>query len=153
MDDLISTVNYIVNQSVELKNKYTHTSSAKVEFCCIFCQNEKEYKQFTDSIKILGRVVERTESGFTYLLDKPLTTVAGPLRLIKIRKQDNERTERGDADFNTNYRELKEFHKGDSKFELIKRESFEMLRLTDPKFDVMVCFSNIPKSNILGVKL
>ncbi len=153
MDNLISTIHYIISNSVELKNKYTNTSSARIEFACIFCQNEEEYKQFTHSINTLGKIVERTESGYTYLLHKPFTTVVGPLRLIKIRKQDDQRVERGDANFNTNYTEMKKLYEGNSKFELIKRESFEMLRLTDPKFDVMVCFSNIPKSKVLGIEL
>ena len=153
MDNLISTINYIVSRSAELKNKFTDASSAPVEFACIFCQNEKEYKEFTNSIEKFGKIVERTQSGFTYLLDKPITTVAGPLRLVKIRKPNPNRPERGDADFNTNYASFKTKYQNDSRFELVKRETFEYLRLSDPSFDVMACFSNIPKSKDLGTML
>ncbi len=153
MNNLITTINYIVSRSTELKNRYTDASLVPVEFVCIFCQNEGEYTQFTNSIETLGKVVERTKSGFTYFLDKPITTVAGPLRLVKIRKPDHQRTERGDADFNTDYKNFKKMYGGDPKFELIRRETFEMLRLSDPEFDVMACFSNTPKSKILGIKL
>ncbi len=153
MDNLISTINYIVNCSAELKNKFTDASSAPVEFACIFCQNEEEYKQFTDSIEKLGKIAERTNSGFTYLLDKPTQTIAGPLRLVKIRKPDIQRTERGDADFNTDYKNFKNTYQKNSGFELVKRETFEMLRLSNSKFDVMACFSSVPMSKDLVIKL
>ncbi len=152
MNNFITTIKYIVSRSTELKNKYTYVTSVPVEFSCIFCQDEEDYKQFTKSIETLGDVVERTQSGFTYLLDKPIETGAGPLRLIKIRKPDPKRLERGDADFNTDYKSFKEVYGGDPKFEFIKRETFEMLRLSDPEFDVMACFSSIPKSKELGIR-
>ena len=153
MSNLISTISYIVSRSMEMKNKCTNASSAPVEFSCIFCQNEEEYKQFTHSIESLGKIVERTQSGFTYFLDKPIRTVAGPLRLVKIRKPDIRRTERGDADFNTDYKNFKKKYQSNSGFELVKRESFEMFRLSNPNFDVMACFSNVSKSKILGITL
>lgn len=153
LNNLTKTINYIVNRSTELKNRFTDESSAPVEFACIFCQKEKEYKGFTNSIESLGKIVERTPSGFTYLLNKHIKTVAGPLRLIKIRKPDPKRPERGDADFNTDYKNFKKKYQGSPGFELIKRETFEMLRLSDPNFDVMACFSSIPKSKELALKL
>src|SRR3989344_4559003 len=116
MKNLISTINYIVNHSTELKNKFTNASSARIEFACIFCQGEKEYKEFTSSIEKIGKIVERTLSGFTYLLDESLITTAGPLRFVKIRKPDFRR-ERGDADFNTDYKEFKNRYQKDPRFE------------------------------------
>jgi len=153
MKNLIKTVTYIVNRSTELKNKFTDELLAPVEFVCIFCQNEKEYKQFTSSVEILGKIVETTQSGFTYLLDKPINTISGSLRLVKIRKQNIQHTKRGDADFNTNYTNFKKKYQNNSRFKLVKRETFEMLRLSDLNFDIMTCFSNIPKSKNLGIKL
>jgi len=153
MKKLITTINYIVSHSTKLKDRYTSASTASIEFACIFCQNEEEYKEFTKSIETLGKIIEKTQSGFTYLLDKPLETTAGPLRLVKIRKPDLDRPERGDADFNTDYKNFKDRHQRNPRFELVKRETFEMLRLSSPKFDVMACFSDIPKSKDLGIKL
>ena len=153
MEKITEIVNYIVGHSSELKNKFTNAHSAPVEFACVFCQNEEEYKLFTHWIEALGKVVERTQSGFTYFLDKPIGTVAGPLRLVKIRKSEIQRPERGDADFNTDYKNFKKRYQENGMFELIKRGTFEMLRLSNPNFDVMTCFSSIPKSKDLGVKL
>lgn len=153
MKKLINIINYISNLSTELKNKHTDEYDAPIEFVCIFCQNDKEFEVYTKSIEKIGKIVERTQSGFSYQLDKPIRTIAGPLRLVKIRKPDPNRPERGDADFNTDYQNFKKHHEGDPKFEFIKREKFEMLRLSHPEFDVMACFSNIPKSKVLGIKL
>lgn len=153
MNDLIKIVQYIVSRSSELKNKFTDASSAPVEFACIFCQDDKEYKQFTSSIEISGKIAETTQSGFTYLLNKSIETTAGPLRLVKIRKPDAKHSARGDADFNTDYENFKKKYQKSPKFELIKREAFEMLRLSDLNFDAMACFSNIPKSKVLGIEL
>jgi hypothetical protein len=153
MNNLIKTVQYIVSRSTELKDKHTNDKKAPVEFACIFCRNQKEYKKFTEAIKTSGKIIQETPSGFTYLLDKPIGTVAGPLRLVKIRKPDPQRRERGDADFNTNFNSFKKKYNNDPKFELIRRKTFEMLRLSDPAFDVMACFSNVPMSKDLGISL
>ncbi len=150
MVDISNTINYIVNRSVQLKNKFTDATSAPIEFACIFCQNKKEYSEFTKEIEGLGKIVEETPTGLTYLLTDPIETIAGHLRLVKIRKPDF-RKERGDADFNTEYRKLKEKYINDQRFELVTYENFEMLRLSDPSFDVMTCFSNIPKSKNLAI--
>jgi|GEM_PF-1850186 len=66
---------------------------------------------------------------------------------------DPNRPERGDADFNTDYKKFKDKYGKDPRFELVKRESFEMLRLSNPNLDVMACFSNIPKSKGLDIEL
>ncbi|MCX6706422.1 MAG: hypothetical protein NTV24_04995, partial [Candidatus Woesebacteria bacterium] len=59
----------------------------------------------------------------------------------------------GDADFNTPYLMFKEKYKNDPRFELIKKDSFEMLRLSDPEFDVMSCFSSVSMSKDLEINL
>ena len=152
MNDLISLVNYLVDKSILMKNKYTNVKDAPIEFACIFCRGESEYKKFTTEIQSLGKVVQDTPTGFTYLLNKPLETKAGPLRLVKIRKPDPQRKERGDTDFNTNFQEFKKKYSDEPNFELIERADFEMLRLSASDNDVMVCFSSTPLSKVLGIK-
>ena len=149
---LVDTITYVVRRSVELKNAHTDETAVPVEFACIFCHSEEEYQEFTHIIQTLGKIVERTQSGYTYLLNEPIITMAGPLRLGKIRKPDSKIVKRGDADFNTDYKSFKKEYEGNPKFELIRRVSFEMLRLSDPEFDAMACFSSIPKSKELGIQ-
>lgn len=135
---------YIVTRSVELKNKYTDEINAKVEFGDIFSRDDDEYQQLTEIINTIGKVVYPGLTGNIYSIKKPIKTIAGNLYLVKIRKPDDKVRLRGDADFDTNYPKLKKKYQNQSNFELIVREKFEMLRLSDPDFDVMTCFSNIP---------
>jgi len=146
-------VNYIVNKGLKLKNKFTDAKNVPVEFACIFCQSEDEYQNLDHLVGERGDAVQETSSGKVYLLDQSIQTKAGPLKLLKVRKPDPVRKERGDADFNTSYVAFKEKYGSNPKFELIKRDTFEMLRLSDPKFDVMACFSSIPLSKDLGIKI
>lgn len=153
MADIEATTKEIVRKSVGLKDKFTGQVNAPVEFASIFCQSDKEYKSFDSQTKAMGRVVEDTPTGFTYLLRKPIKTTAGPLYFLKIRKPDPARPERGDADFDTNYSEFKKKYGNNPKFELIKRDNFEMLRLSDSNYDVMSCFSNLPKRKVLRIDI
>jgi len=151
--NLEEIVSYIVNKSLDLKNKYTDEKTAPVEFACIFCQRDNEYQNLDRFVSELGSVVQETPNGKTYFLNKAIQTEAGPLRLLKVRKPDPTRKERGDADFNTSYLSFKGKYINNPRFELIKRDSFEMFRLSDPEFDVMSCFSSIPMSKDLGIDL
>ena len=149
--DFTGVVNYIVDESIKLKSQYTTEIDVPIEFACIFSQNSKEYQEFSETVKKLGKVVQDTPTGYTYKLNIPIKTNAGILKLIKIRKPDPLRKERGDADFNTNYSEFKKKYQNKPQFELIDRGNFEMLRLSDPKFDTMACFSSIPLSQSLNL--
>lgn len=151
--DLKETVGYIAEKSRELKDKYTNEPNAPIEFACIFCQNDAEYEEYSRQIKPLGKSVQDTSTGYTYLLEEPVKTKSGPLRLVKVRKPDPQRKEKGDADFNTDYRKLKETYLGKPNFELIVQGDFEMMRIFDTDFDVMTCFYNTPLSKILGISL
>lgn len=152
MKSLISIVEYLVDESILLKDKYTDASNSSIEFACIFSQSGEEYGMLAKEAQSLGKVVQDTPTGFTYLLNQPIETKVGLLRLVKVRKPDFKRKERGDTDFNTNYPEFKRKYCNKPNFELIERADFEMLRLSDPDHRVMVCFSNIPLSQTLGIK-
>ena len=152
MNDLISIVNCLVDKSILLKDKYTDANDSPIEFACIFCQSDEEYEKLTTKIKALGKIAQKTNTGFTYLLKQPLETRAGFLSLVKVRKPDPLRKERGDTDFNTNYPEFKKKYGNRPNFELIERADFEMLRLSAPNNDVMVCFSSTPLSKVLSIK-
>jgi hypothetical protein len=149
--EFYKVVNYIVDESIKLKNKYTSEINVPIEFACIFSKDDNEYRDFTETIIEIGKVVQDTPTGSTYLLINPIETQAGILKLVKIRKPDPSRKERGDTDFNTNYSVFKKKYQDNPLFELIKRDDFEMLRLSDPKFDIMVCFSSIPLSKSLNI--
>ncbi len=137
-------VQKIVKKAVDLKNKHTSEKEAKVNYACIFCQNEGQYDKFLIIMKSTGKLIKETPTGPLFHI-YPLNTVAGKLQLLKIRKPDATRPELGDADFTVkNYSEFKKKYILKTGFKLIPRENFEMIELIDPEFNVRPYFSNPP---------
>lgn len=144
--DLEKVIRDIVSEAVKLKNKYTDQADANVEFVDIFSKDKIEYLQLEKIIAKVGDLAHSTPTGDICRLKEPLETTAGKLYLVKVRKPDEKLKFRGDADFNTDYDKLKQKYKNSQHFEVIIRKKFEMLRLSDPEFGVMACFSNVPVS-------
>ncbi|MCH8821864.1 hypothetical protein IID23_05100 [Patescibacteria group bacterium] len=152
MITLQRTVDYIVNETIQLKNKYTDEISAPIDWVAVFAQNGQEYESFLKETRSMGKIVKDTSTGPIFKLDSPIKTKAGELFIIKIRKPDKTRPQRGDADFRIdNYKEFKEKYFSDKHFSLIERKDYQMLELKDSDFDVLVYFSNPPISKVLGL--
>ncbi len=134
----------IVSQASELKNKHTDQANAHVHYCCIFTQSDEEFEALLGEVSEIGKMLKDTPTGPMFQIE--LTeTIAGSLRILKIRKPDPTRPERGDADFAvSNYPKFKEKYLGQPGFKLIEREDFEMIELMDPDYDVRAYFSNPP---------
>ncbi len=142
----------IVEQACILKNKYTNEKDALVNYACIFCQSKREFKQLLKLAEKLGHVVKQTPTGPLFHI-KPLKTIAGDLRLLKIRKPDPTRPEEGDADFTVvEYERFKKKHLKFSNFKLIKRPNLEMIELVDKEFNVRAYFSHPPVIKLLGIR-
>ncbi|MBI5635563.1 hypothetical protein HY993_01220 [Candidatus Micrarchaeota archaeon] len=79
--------------------------------------------------------------------------MSGPFKILKIRKPDKTRPERGDADFNiANYEDFKKKYLPLEGFKLIVREDHKMIELTEEGADVRVYFSNPHIDKVLGIK-
>lgn len=149
--DFKEFIKNIVARANGLKNKYTGEKNAPVNYSAIFCQNETEYKNFYKSASQIGKVVLNTQTGDLFKI-RPIETDAGRLQLLKIRKPDATRPERGDADFTIeDYLNFKAKYLRKSVFKLIKRENFEMIELMDAEFNVRTYFSNPPVTKQLGI--
>jgi hypothetical protein len=136
-------VQEILMQAMALKDKCTKERGATVAWICIFSQNDKEYEELLTEAKKLGNIFETDLNGTKLLLNKP--PAGSNARILKIRKPDSEKPERGDVDFTvSDYANFKKEHEGKENFRLIKRENFEMLELTEPGANVRVYFSNPP---------
>ena len=99
----------------------------------------------------LGSVVQETAMGPVFLIPA-LITVAGILRLLKIRRPDPKRPERGDADFTiVNYNLFKNKYLGKPGFSIIKRAEMEMIELNDQSYDVLAYYSYPTLLNILKI--
>ena len=141
MEELIQK---IVKQSKELKDKYVNEYNATLSYCCIFSQTDEQYNEFENQTIKTGRLLAKTKTGNLYQIN-PMETVAGTLKILKIRKPDVTRKELGDCDFKLdNYSNFKEKFLSKEKFKLIERENFEMIELMDNEFNVRVYFSNPP---------
>ena len=145
---------YSISKALELNQIYLPCEIVKINYSAIFCQNDAEYEQFNKEASRVGAVIEDTSTGPLYKFHKPFQTVAGPLWLLKVRKPDLTRPQRGDADFTLqDYNFIKEKYSGNKEhFRVLDRGNFEMIELRDPKFDVLSYFSNIPLTIQLSIE-
>lgn len=139
--NLIALVQRIVVEAKRLSDQYTKEDTAPVNYACVFSQSEEEYASLVAAAQELGTIAQDTKMGPVFHVS-PISTSAGELRLLKIRRPDVNRPERGDADFTvSNYSRFKEDHVGKSGFRLIEREDMEMMELQDPAFHALAYFS------------
>jgi len=151
-EKLKEMIKEIVRQACDLKDKHTEEKDAPVNYVTIFSQDQKEFELLISQAKQKGKIELETSTGPLFQIT-PLNTVAGPLKLLKIRLPDKTRPERGDADFTVaNYPEFKKIYLAKDGFKLIKREKFEMIELMDSKFNVRAYFSHPPLDQQLNIK-
>lgn len=148
-EELKTLIQTIVTEASKLRDARTTEHGAPVNYACVFSQSEQEYKTLLAVAGQLGRVAQEAAMGPVFYTE-PMNTVAGSLRLVKIRKPDPKRTERGDADFTvTDYPTFKKIYLQKPGFKLIEREDFEMIELADPAFNALAYFSNPPLGKVL----
>jgi hypothetical protein len=149
--ELEALVRNIVKLSKELKDKYTKAASAPVNYACVFSHSKVEYDGLIEAAGKIGKVIDNTSTGPVFLI-KPIETVAGRLKLLKIRIPDPTRPERGDADFTVpDYDAFKASCLKASNFKLIKRKKSEMIELMELGSSVRAYFSKPPLDRQLGI--
>jgi len=148
--ELENLVQTIVAEASKLRDARTAANGTPVNYACVFSQSEQEYDSLVEVAKQLGKVAQETEMGPVFHI-KPLDTIAGTLRLLKIRKFDSKRKERGDADFTVaDYQIFKKTYLDKPGFKLIERPNMEMIELADPTFEALAYFSNPPLGKVLN---
>ncbi len=151
ISELKEMVVSIVENAAKLKNKHTSEHNAPVNYACIFCQSETEYKELIQLTKEFGEVIKDTPTGPLFKIP-PLPTVSGNLQLLKIRIPDDKHPDLGDADFTvSDYVAFKKQHLNKEGFDILVRPDIEMLELMDPAFNVRAYFSNPPLDKTLGL--
>ncbi len=145
-EQLEEIVIYIVNQGLKAIRENTDEQNLPVDYIGIFAKDDKEYEVMDNVLKTIGKPGDKTAtaSGSTYLLDEPIQTPAGPLKVLKARKSDPTRPQRGAPDFRVaNYAEFKEKNlRRKSNFSLMLRKDYEMMELKGE--DVLVYFPSKP---------
>lgn len=150
-EDVTKIIDYIIGECVALKNKYVQERDLKADYICIFSHSQEEYNELLKYAQLIGRVADETPTGSVFAFNAPPETIAGRPKMLKIRKPDEKRPQRGDVDFNTDYGAFKKRYLDGKRFTLIKRENFEMIELKDDTYNVLVYFSSIPLSKQLGI--
>ncbi|MDP3988234.1 MAG: hypothetical protein Q8P80_03765 [Candidatus Levybacteria bacterium] len=150
-EEIFKIIKYIISECNRLKNKYVDEKNLEVDYVCIFSQNKSEFNQLHKAAESLGKIVDETPMGPVFAFSSQPKTIAGSPKLLKIRKPDATRTQRGDVDFNTDYPSFKSKYLDNKAFTLIMRENFEMIELKDNSFDVLVYFSSTSLSKQLGI--
>ena len=150
-DELETLIREIVADARRLNATHISQPDAPVNYACVFAQSPDEYDKLVAAAAKLGAVVHDTATGPVFQI-APLSTNAGPLRLLKIRRPDPKRPQRGDADFTVfDYDGFKKTNLGKPGFSLIQREQMEMLELEDPAFDVLAYYSDPTLAEVLNL--
>jgi len=153
VDELKTLAREIVAESRRLSAAHTSEQQAPVNYACVFTQSTAEYEEMVKVARQLGPVARETPTGPVFYI-APLSTVAGTLRLLKIRRPDPKRRERGDADFTVaDYELFKNTHLGKPGFSLIKRTGMEMIELIDPSYNVIAYYSHPTLADVLKLNI
>jgi len=140
--DLEKIIHYIVEQGLAAVAADTAETDVIIDYLSIFARDDKEFKDLAVVVKTLGTVGDEAmnKTGITVILRQPISTVAGELKVLKIRKPDATRPQRGAPDFRVNnYSAFKEkYLQSSGNFTLMIRKDYEMIELKG--VDVLVYF-------------
>jgi hypothetical protein len=151
--DIKTLILYIARYAYSIKNKLFSDIKGSIDYVALFSQDYETYQKLDAEVSKLGKIVEATETGKTYLLFDPL-----PLgdnndmaRFIKVRLPETGKDQIGDVDFRLDDYELaKPFLLSLPGTQLIKRNYYEMIELRDHNYNILVYFSHPSLSESLG---
>jgi len=131
--ELEKIVIYLIDQGLSALSSCTDEKNATIDYVAIFSRNENEFRDLLQVAETMGKEVDKetARTGKTFLLDKPLNTSASILSLVKIRKPDNTRPQRGAPDFKIqNYQQFKDkYIRSSGKFTLMLKKDYEMIEV------------------------
>lgn len=143
---------YIIKQGLTTITSSTSETQPKVDFVNIFSRDEAEFDELLTCLKDIAEpTTTHTEgTGITFHFSDPLSTNAGPLQWVRLRKPDPRRPQRGGLDFMVeNYEAFKTecFSKNSGDYGLIIRTGFELVEIKG--IDVLVYVPNITMSEMM----
>ncbi len=152
MENITKIVLEIVESANVLIQQYIPEELA-LDYVDIFPTSEKEGIELINELEKAGKKICRSHIGQVYLLDTPIKTQYGLLKLVRVRAYDKERNQRGAPDFKVkNYDQFKAKCRGKDYFNLIDRTDYEMLELNIEGSNVLVYFPSELLSDSLGLK-
>lgn len=122
-----------------------------LDYVDIFPESEEERITLQEELKKLGSEICKSKTGPTYLLAKPIFTIFGNLKLVRVRIYDKHKKQKGAPDFKVkNYKKFKEKYLKKQCFYLIERPKYEMIELNIKNSNVLIYFPNETLSESLG---
>jgi hypothetical protein len=153
LEDLIEITKNIISDAKKLSSLHTDQGNAPVNYACIFTQSQSEYNDLLKLAHQLGSIAEETRMGPVFKI-QTIPTEAGPLQILKIRRPDPKRPERGDVDFTvSDYPTFKDKYLNKPGFNIIERENMEMIELIDPSFNVIAYYSYPTLAEVFNIQL
>src|SRR5437764_807215 len=89
IEELKRLAQEIVSAARQLSAKHTDQGGAPVNYACIFTQSDAEFDEMLNLAGRLGNVVQETSMGPVFQI-APISTDAGDLSILKIRRPDFE---------------------------------------------------------------
>jgi molecular chaperone GrpE len=141
MRNLKNEIEYIVQKTKELNNKYIDYKDLSLDYVALFTKDSKEFDHLVDEANKKGSLVKEEENAVFYVLNDN-----NHIPLLKISKPRADRTDyRGYADYKAE--NFTEFEKNISNLENINRIDLDnrlyMYELKDKDFDVLIYYPNI----------
>lgn len=145
-EELEKLINSIVEKGIEAVEKNGIETDYQIDYVAIFAKDEKEFEEIDTILQTLATRDEKSglaSTGNTYRFSSFPETKAGLLQVVKIRKPDEARPQRGAPDFRVaQYRDFKNrYLSNNNNMTLMIRKDFEMIELKGK--DVLVYFPSI----------
>lgn len=151
-EKLQEIVNYIASQGLKAIKDNTDNEPSDLDYLAIFSKAENEYKDLDSFLDPLGQEIDKevSKTGRTFKLFEPLMTPVGLINLLKVRRPDPTRPQRGAPDFRVpNYNQFKEKYLiNGGNMTLMIRSAYEMIEIKGA--DVLVYIPNHPLSERLS---
>ncbi len=150
-EQLIEKIKDIQKGITKVKDKYVSEGNLVLDYITIFSQSKSEFDDLIKSANEIGEKIDE-HNGPIFKLKKYMEFDNGVLKLFRIRKPDNERTQKGCGDFKVlNYKNFKNKYIDKNNFLLFKGEGFEFLGIHDLTEDYLVYFPDIVLTEELGI--
>ena len=144
-DNMIENIVFEIINSYDINLILSISKDIELDFMDIFPKSQIERTEIEIELRQKAKCIEKEEKGEYYLLNTPINTILGVLRVVKLRIFDNKKNKRGTMDFKSSYYEqIKKIVRGKKDVYIISKSKDELIEI--PIGDNFIYFSNSPKS-------
>lgn len=104
-DNMIENIVFEIINSYDINLILSISKDIELDFMDIFPKSQIERTEIEIELRQKAKCIEKEEKGEYYLLNTPINTILGVLRVVKLRIFDNKKNKRGTMDFKSSYYE------------------------------------------------